>query len=298
MELRLLRYFLAVANAGSFTRAAEALFITQPTLSRQIAQLEQEMGTELFHRGGKRLRLTEKGVLLRRRAQQIVELSDKAREEMMEDDGELEGTISIGWGDLASVSRVAKIIKSFSALHPSVTFDLFTATADDICERMERGLTDIGLLLEPVDVGTYDFIRLNQSERFVVLMAPDDPLAAKRAIAPDDLVGLPLLLPRRAPVHSELAHWFGDRASELDVRYRGNLPASSAIMAMLSAAYPIIVEGGAVHWNKEEVVTRPLDPDLRMGAVLAWRRDQPLGAASRAFVAFARSELSLDKQEI
>ena len=151
MEIRVLRYFLAVVREESITKAAEMLHITQPTLSRQIAQMEDEMGVKLFARGTRKIVLTNEGMLLRRRAEEILELVDKTERELVEQDEMVEGTVSLGCGDLTAVQLMPDLIRGFHERYPAVTFELYTATADHVKERMDRGVTDIGLLLEPIN---------------------------------------------------------------------------------------------------------------------------------------------------
>lgn len=208
MEIRVLRYFLTVVREESITKAAEVLHITQPTLSRQLAQMEEEIGVRLFDRGTRKIRLTNEGLLLRRRAEEILQLVDKTEKELVEQEEQVEGKISIGCGEVASVQMLPDLIRNFHQKYPLVTFDLFTATADLVKEQMDKGLLDLGLLLEPIEMGKYEFIRLNMKERWVVLMPPDDPLARKKYVKADELAELPLILPRRMQVQSELASWF------------------------------------------------------------------------------------------
>ena len=200
MEIRVLRYFLTVVREESITKAAEVLHITQPTLSRQLAQMEEEIGVRLFDRGTRKIRLTNEGLLLRRRAEEILQLVDKTEKELVEQEEQVEGKISIGCGEVASVQMLPDLIRNFHQKYPLVTFDLFTATADLVKEQMDKGLLDLGLLLEPIEMGKYEFIRLNMKERWVVLMPPDDPLAGKKYVKADELAELPLILPRRMQV--------------------------------------------------------------------------------------------------
>ena len=153
MELRVLRYFLTVAREESINRAAEVLHITQPTLSRQLSQLEDEVGVRLFHRGARRITLTNEGILLRRRAEEILALVDKTERELIEQEMLVEGRIVIGSGELAAVQELPDMIASFQEKYPLVTYDIFTGTADLVKEQMEKGLIDIGVLLEPIDMG-------------------------------------------------------------------------------------------------------------------------------------------------
>ena len=164
MELRVLRYFLAVAKEQSFTKAAEQLHITQPTLSRQLAALEEELGTQLFIRG-KHLQLTDAGVLLRGRAEEVtqIRMEFKAGEE-------LSGVVSIGTGGLMSAQILSKLISEFRALHPAVRFNIYTNSADHLREQLDRGLLDFAFFLEPVDIGKYDYVRMQVKERWGILM--------------------------------------------------------------------------------------------------------------------------------
>ncbi|MDY6290017.1 MAG: LysR family transcriptional regulator [Succiniclasticum sp.] len=284
MEIRVLKYFLTVVREESISRAAEVLHITQPTLSRQLAQMEEETGVKLFQRGSRKITLTNEGMLLRRRAEEIVELVDRTVAELPLQEKEVEGTITIGSGEVAGVEVLAEICGSFREKHPKVIFDLYTATADVVKERMERGLIDIGLLLEPVDKEKFAYARLAVKERFVVLMKPDDPLAEKECVTKDDLDGQPLILPRRLNVQGELANWFGKNPNSLNIAFTGNLPTNSAIMVKHGFGYAVSVEGAIPYWDKEQIVCRPLYPELTSGTVLAWKRGQPFGNATEKFI--------------
>ena len=209
MELRTLKYFLTVARAENFTRAAELLHITQPTLSRQLMQLEEEVGAQLFNRLSRKITLTQAGLILRRRAEEIVGLVQKTEKEISTCDEMVEGEISIGAGELYAVQYLPPLIKSFREIYPNVTFEIYTGNADQIKERIEDGLTDIGVMLEPVSIEKYEFIRLKDCERWVVLMPPDDPLTAKSAISPQDLAGKNVFMVSRGTVRNEIASWFG-----------------------------------------------------------------------------------------
>ncbi len=176
MEIRVLRYFLTVAREGRINKAAEVLHITQPTLSRQLAALEDEIGVKLFERDARKIVLTNEGMLLRRRAEEILSLVDRTEKELMEQDELVEGHIVFGCGELAAIGMLPEIISSFHEKFPRVTYDIFTATADVVKEQMEKGLVDIGILLEPIDIEKFDFLRLKEKERWQVIMRPDDPL--------------------------------------------------------------------------------------------------------------------------
>lgn len=293
MEIRVLRYFLTVVREESITKAAEVLHITQPTLSRQLAQMEEEVGVKLFHRGARRIELTNEGILLRRRAEEILQLVDKTEKELIEQEEQVEGKISIGCGEIAAVQVLPKLIKTFREKYPQVTFDIFTATADLVKEQMDKGLLDIGLLLEPVDMEKYDFIRLDIKEKWGVLMRPDSPLAEKEFVTAKDLSELPLILPRRMNVQNELASWFGDYYDSLNVIFTSNLSTNSAIMVSNGLAYSLVIEGAVPFWDQSKVTYRPLSPSLTATSVLAWKRGQPFSLAASKFIGHMKCFLSI-----
>ena len=297
MEIRVLRYFLTVAQEENITKAANALHITQPALSRQIVQMEEEMGVRLFERSTRRLTLTNEGLLLRRRAEEILELVDKTQKELAVQEELIEGTVCIGCGDLAAVQALPELFRAFNQRYPAVSFDLYTATADYVKERMDLGLTDAGLLLEPINIEKYDYIRLNRKEQWVAVMTPDSPLAKLSKIRPYDLKNLPLILPRRENIKSELAGWFGKDFSKLNILFTSNLPSSSSIMVYGRLAYAIVIQGSIAFWDKEKIVCRPLDPPLTATSVLAWKRRQPLSPAAAKFIDYARTILQAQSAE-
>lgn len=284
MEIRVLRYFLAVAREENITKAAEVLHITQPTLSRQLTQLEEEAGVRLFHRGARKITLTNEGILLRRRAEEILELVNKTEQELALSEEQIEGTITIGCGELAAVQTLAGLCDAFHAKYPRVRFDLYTATADYVIEQMDKGLVDIGLLLEPVDMEKYEFIRLGIKERWIVLMKPDDALAVLEAVTASDLEKLPLMLPRRLGVQSEVASWFGDKYENLNVVFTSNLSTNSAVMVEKGLGYSLVIEGGVPFLDHKRITYRPLSPELSATSVIAWKRQQPFSRAAEKFI--------------
>lgn len=279
MELRVLRYFLTVAMEQSFTKAAEQLHITQPTLSRQLAAFEEELGVTLFFRSGKKLTLTEKGILLKRRALEIINLEEKTLEELKGTDEVIEGTVTIGLGEFTAVEILAKICKSFKAKYPRVQIALHTATADAVHEMMNKGLVDIGLFMEPVDTEGMDYIRIKDSDHWCVGMRPDDLLADKAYIEKEDLIDKPLILPERMNVQSEIANWFGKDFSKLHIAFTSNLGTNAGVMAANGLGYPVSIEGAAKYWRTDILVQRRLYPEITANTVIAWRRNIPYSQA-------------------
>ena len=275
MELRLLRYFLTVAKEQSFTKAAEQLHITQPTLSRQMAAFEEDLGITLFIRNGKKISLTDEGILLKRRALEILNLEERTLGELKGKEEVVEGTITIGCGEFAAVETLAKICKTYKEKYPLVQIVLHTATADAVYEMMNKGLVDIALFLEPVDTEGLDYIRITDCDHWCVGMRPDDPLAEKEFIKKEDLIGKPLILPERLNVQSELANWFGNDYSKLQIAFTSNLGTNAGVMAVNGLGYPISIEGAVKYWREDVLVQRKISPEITTNTVIAWRRNIP-----------------------
>ena len=285
MELRLLRYFLTVAKEQSFTKAAEQLHITQPTLSRQMAAFEEDLGITLFIRNGKKISLTDEGILLKRRALEILNLEERTLEELKGKEEVVEGTITIGCGEFAAVETLAKICKIYKEKYPLVQIVLHTATADTVYEMMNKGLVDIALFMEPVDTEGLDYIRITDCDHWCVGMRPDDPLTEKEFIKKEDLIGKPLILPERMNVQSELANWFGKDFSKLQIAFTSNLGTNAGIMAANGLGYPISIEGAATkYWREDILVQRRISPEIKTSTVIAWRRNIPYSLAVRKMI--------------
>ena len=216
MELRVLNYFLMVSREENITKAAQLLHITQPTLSRQLMQLEDELGVKLFERSNHSITLTNDGLLLKRRAQEIVSLAEKTKKELMTEK-ELSGEFEIGCGEFMSFSLIADIISGFSIQNPNVHFNLHSGNADIIKEHLENGGFDMGLLSDPVDISRYEFMRLPQKEKWGIITHEDFEISSHSYVAPDDLVGLPIIMPHRRMVREEIKNWFGDLYEHMSI---------------------------------------------------------------------------------
>ena len=281
MELRVLRYFLAVAREENITKAAALLHVTQPTLSRQLMQLEDELGVKLFRRSQYRVVLTDDGMLLRRRAQEIVELADKAERELQHLDTDLTGEVAIGCGESVGMTFLSAHIREFRRLHRQVQFRIYSANADDIKERIEKGLLDMGLLTEPVDIGRYAFLRTPQKDRWGVLLPKEHPLAQKSAVTPKDLLGIPILLSSRESVRNELAGWFGDEYDKIEVAATFNLILNAANMVKNGVGAALCFDLDNI---SDALTFVPLSPKLETGTVLAWKKDQAYSPAAKQFL--------------
>ncbi|MDC7241032.1 MAG: LysR family transcriptional regulator [Spirochaetales bacterium] len=290
MELRVLRYFLTIAREENITRAADILHITQPTLSRQIMQLEEELGVKLFNRGS-RFSLTEKGILLRRRAEEILDLSSKTENELMAGDQILSGTIYIGGGETNAMRLWAPIIKEFSDEHPQVKFDLFSGNADELKERVDKGLMDIMLLIEPVNMEKYEFLRLPSKDRFGIIMRKDSDLALRESIEASDLVGRPLILSRRSIVQEKMIQWFGRHYDDMNITATYNLIYNAAIMVENGLGYAFSLEKLVPEGEDSSLCFRPLEPPFEVGHFLAWKKYQVFSTAAEKFLEMIRERL-------
>ena len=287
MEFRVLKYFLMVAREENITKAAALLHLTQPTLSRQLMQLEAELGVKLFHRSKHSIILTEDGMLLKRRAQEIISLSDKTVQELSHKEDVLSGEIAIGCGETKNMLFLSEQIKKFRQKYPLVQFSIHSAIADDIKERIEKGILDIGLLMEPVDVGKYEFIRMPQKEKWGILVRKDSELAAKESINPKDLTNVPLIMVKRELVKNELVSWFGDYYEELQITATYNLILNAASMVERGVGVVLCFDLGATFY--EDLCFIPLAPTLETGSVLVWKKNQTLGAATSQFMRYLRN---------
>ena len=284
MDLRVLRYFLMVAKEQSFTGAAEQLNVTQPTLSRQLAALEDELGAKLFNRSGHGVTLTSEGLLLKRRALEMVDMEDKIISEFKGNEESVEGRITIGCGEFMAMEILADICKRYREKYPLVQFAIHTGTADAISELMNKGLVDIGLFLEPASTEGLDYIRIRDCDHWVVTMKADDPLAEKEAVTKEDLKSLSLILPERTNIQSELANWFGKDFGKLEIVCTSNLGTNAGVMALHGLGYPVSIEGATRYWRNDLLVQRRLSPEIRTSTVIAWRRNIPCSSAVGTFI--------------
>ena len=287
MELRLLEYFLTVVREENISRAAEVLHVTQPTLSRQMKELEDELHTTLFIRG-KRLTLTDSGVMLRRRAEEVVSLMNKIDNEFREQE-EISGVISVGSGGLKAASVLPELIEHFRERYPLVSFEIITGTADLIKERLEHGLLDFGFLLEPIDIEKFDYLRLPTKEVWGVLLPANHRLSSEKAITRQQLRELPIVVTSRNALRGEIEEWLKYPVSELDIVATFNLIDNVAPLAERGIACVLAVEGAVDMLDPARFAFRPLKPELFMTAVLAWKKLSPYAGAAGKFLEYIKS---------
>lgn len=285
MELRVLRYFLMIAREENITHAAQLMHVTHPTLSRQIQDLEAELGVKLFERSNHRIILTQDGLLLRRRAQEIVELADRTRQDLARGDTELCGEVAIGSGETRSMSALAEMLSSFRQRYPRIRYRFYSGNADHIKERMENGTLDMGLLPEPVDISKYEFIRMPVKEEWGVLTREDSPLGGLKSVRPENLAGRPLMISGRELIENELANWFGGGLDGLDIPVRYNLLYNVAMLVKNGFGDALCIRLDCSYPGLRFI---PLSPPLELGSVLVWKRHQVTSSAVEALIVYAR----------
>ena len=288
MELRVLNYFLAIAREENFTRAADQLHVTQPTLSRQIADLERELGVKLFVRSNHNISLTEDGMILKRRAQEILSLADKTKRDFLQKDEALFGTISIGSGEFRSTEYLAKMIASFRKKYPNVKYEIYSGNANNIRDYIERGLLDIGLMSEPIDVRKYNFINMPIKEQWGVFVPNESPLSDKKNISPKDLTDMSIVTASGDFNQSRIGKWLGDYRDQVEIVATANLPYNEAVLAKENIGVMLSINLNCTYENLRFI---PLHPALEVATVLGWKKDQIFSATTSAFIDFAHQYL-------
>ena len=269
--------------------------MTQPTLSRQMMQLEEELGVQLFTRSSHNIILTEQGMLLKRRAQELVSLAEKTKQELAQQQI-LNGEVAIGSGEYRSSVLLAQILAQFHKQHPQVRYEIFSGNSDDIKERIERGLLDVGFLLEPVDVSKYEFVRIPIREEWGVLVSEGSKLAQKTSVTPQDLADKSLLFARRDLVKCELMNWFGSYADDLNIVACGNLPFNLSMLVQQGMGAYLSIRKSCQY---DGVCFRPLSPKLESNVVLAWKKNQAMSPAAQKLLEEAKKYIeciSCDKE--
>lgn len=282
MEIRVLKYFLMVAREENMTKAAELLHVTQPTLSRQIMQLEEELECKLFRRSNHSIYLTEEGMRFKKRAQDIVSLEERTKREFKAKQNGMEGVIAIGSGETKGVCELAQVMKHFQKEYPRISYDIYTANADDVKERLDKGLVDFGLLTEPVDISKHNFLRLGQKEAWGIIVPEEWKIAEKEFVRAEDLVELPLIVVSRSSVQKELSGWFGDFYDQLKIVSTYNLINNAVILAKNGLGAVLCMDMNDYIDPKLKFI--PLYPSVKTGSVLIWRKNQLLSEISYHFL--------------
>lgn len=283
MELRVLQYFLAVAKEQNISAAAQSLHLTQPTLSRQLRELEEELGKELMIRGSRKITLTEDGMLLRKRAEEILELVGRTQQEIMRSDDTISGDIYIGTGETDGVRQIARAANQLQESYPGIRFHIVSGDAMDVCEQLDKGLLDFGVLLGDIDKTKYHYMELPMKDTWGVLMRRDSPLAQQATVSPGDLWDKPLILSRQVDNKSGLYRWLRKEPSELRTVATYNLIYNASLMVDEGMGYAFTLDK-LVNTTGSQLCFRPLHPKLELGMYLVWKKSQIFSKAAELFL--------------
>lgn len=288
MEIRVLKYFLTVAREGSITGAANYLHLTQPTLSRQLQDLEKELKQQLFIRGKHKITLTPEGMILRKRAEEILDMVEKTEAEFQSTNDIISGDIYIGGGESDSIKYIAEIIKEIQTDYPDIKFHIQSGNAEDITEKLDKGLLDFGILIQPVDLLKYDHISLPEKDVWGVVMRKDSPLAKNKYIELKDLKGVPLLnskqATRKTSSKNEFLEWFKGEFDKMNTVATFNLVYNAAVMVKNGVGCAITLDKLVDVSSESELCFRPLYPKLESGLDVVWKKYQVFSPAAKLFL--------------
>ena len=259
MDLRVLQYFLTVVNEQSISRAAKVLHMTQPPLSRQLMDLEKELGKSLFIRGSRRITLTEEGIILRKRAEEMLELMEKARTEVAAAEDIVSGEVHIGSGETEGFRLVARAAKRLRERYPEVHYNLFSGNAEDVTERLDHGLLDLAVVISPTGSEKYGYISLPATNTMGLLIRKDHPLSKKRDIMPQDLAGIPLIIPRQLAFNRQFTEWLGEERDKLFIVAVYNLLYNASLMVKEGIGYALCIGGIIPEYEGSDLCFRPLN---------------------------------------
>ncbi|MDI6666722.1 LysR family transcriptional regulator [Leuconostoc falkenbergense] len=284
MELRALKYFLTVTEYHSISHAAQFLHISQPAISRQMKELESELGVTLFIRGNRRIELTESGLLLKKQAQEIDALVSKTKS-AFSDDGDLNGDIYIGAGETNVMKYVTDAIKDFHVYHPKVRFHFYSANADDVKETIDKGIMDFGVLVAPTNTSKYDRLTFPDSNTWGVLVKKNDPLAKLKTVKPDDLMNRPLIISEQKKVQKSLEEWldFDNVTANFVATYNLLYNATLLVSSDVGVAFALdkIV---AKFETSDSLSFVPLQPAINAKVDLIWKKNATFSPAASKFL--------------
>ncbi len=273
MEIRVLRYFLEIAREENMTRAADSLHISQPSLSKEIKALETELGKKLFTRTRSGLKLTEAGMLLRRRTEDILEMVDKTAAEFSALDEINGGDIYIGCAESEQIKHLARVIKRFKEKYPLLRYHLSSGNTEQVAEKLDRGLLDLAFIVEPPDLSRYNYIEIPGADVWGVIMRRDSPLAEKTAVRPDDLSGLPLICSNQA-MRVDIPRWCGEKSDGLSFTGTVNLCYNGSVFVREGLGYMLSFDGLIDTSAESGLCFRPLEPPLETKMYVIWKKYQ------------------------
>lgn len=282
IETRLLVYYLAVCRELNITRAAESLYISQSTLSKQMQDLERQIGKTLFLRQRQGLVLTDEGIYLRDRAKEIVTLLEQTETALTSEEETIFGDVSIGCGETVAMDIIAGLVEEFHMDHPKVVFHFFSGDADAVTERIDKGLCDMGLLLGPMRQERYDYLALHEKDVYGLLMRADDPLTAQEAVNIDQLKTLPIIMADQMFVGHQDIDWFGHDSSVLPIVATINLVYNATFLVEHGVGYGFTLDR-LVNTHGRNLTFRPITPELAVDLYIVTKKYQAFSPAVKAF---------------
>lgn len=294
MDIRVLQYFLTVAREESITAAAEVLHMTQPPLSRQMKELEEELGKTLFIRGKRKISLTEDGMLLRKRASELIELFEKMKTEISTSQNEISGTVYIGAPESEGMRIIAKAIQEINVSYPKIDFQLFSSNSFDTIERLDKGLIDFGILSEPVNLKKYNYLKLPYVNNWGLLMRNDHPLAKNERIKSADLLHYPLICSRQMLEEDGLSGWLGYDYKELNIVASYDL-VNTPVLLVEEGVGAVITFNNLVNTSGDRnICFIPFEPQLESSLYIIWKKYQIFSVAADIFLKSVQTHMLLD----
>lgn len=284
MELRVLEYFLAVAREESISKAAEFLHLTQPTLSRQLRDMEEELGKQLFLRGNRKVTLTEDGMYLRKRAEEILELVHRTQHDLMLSDDIVTGEVSIGCGETEAMRYVVQAIQRLQEEYPQIHYSFVSGDSANVLDELDKGLVDFGVVLGQMNLGKYESLPFPTMDTWGILMRKDAPLAKKGYVEAEDLWELPLLLSRQVPHHNHIIDWLKRPVENLHVVAYYNLIYNASIMVEEGLGYALTLDKLINTSGSSPLTFLPLRPALHNELHIIWKRYQVFSRAAEKFL--------------
>lgn len=294
MELRVLQYFLAVAREQSISGAAQSLHLSQPTLSTQIKAMEEELGKQLLIRGtpgSRKVTLTEEGMILRKRAEEILALVNRTTSEIALSDQSIAGDVYIGAGETDGIRLLTQVARKVQTRYPHVHFHISSGDGKDVLENLDKGLIDFGLLLQQVDISKYEMIEIPVKEIWGVLMRKDAPLAQKAVIAPEDLWEVPLIISRQTSSSAMVSSWLKKDLSALNIAATYSLLYNGSLMVEEGMGYALCLDKIINTSGDSCLCFRPFSPPLELGVYMVWKKYQVFSKAAEKYLHTLQEEL-------
>ncbi len=295
MEIRVLQYFLAIAREQSIIRAAESLHLSQPTLSTQIKNMEEELGKQLLIRGTKgsrKVTLTEEGMILRKRAEEILDLVKKTENEIILSDNVIIGDVYIGAGETDGVRLLARAAGKLKKLYPGIHYHISSGNAVFVREQLDKGLIDFGIIFGTPDPTKYESLKLPAKDVWGVLMPKDSPLAEKEFISPEDLWGQPLLISQQEADGGELVQWMKRSISELDIVMTYNLLFNASLLVEEGLGYAICFDRIINTSGDSRLCFRPLYPTIEIEMYMIWKKYQVFSKPAEKFLSMMQENIN------